>query len=60
MHVAPLSNEMTLFIDRRDSGGLAVRLIMSHCDIDGCSSILVFTKESVPVLRVAVDTDVSC
>lgn len=60
MHTVPLSNEMTLFIDWRDSGGLAVRLIMSHRDIDGCSSILVFTKEPVPVLRVAVDTDVSC
>lgn len=56
----PVSNETTLFIVWRDSSGLTIRLIMSHWDIDGCLSILVFTKEPVPLLWVAVDTSVSC
>lgn len=57
---AVVPNETTLFIVWRDSSGLTIRLIMSHWDIDGCLSILVFTKEPVPLLRVAVDTNVAC
>lgn len=57
---AMVPNETTLFIVRCDSGGLTIRLIMSRWDIDGCLSILVFTKEPVPLLRVAVDTNVAC
>lgn len=53
------SNEMTLFTVRRDSGG-TISLIMSHGDIDGCWSILVFTMELVPLPLVAVDTGASC
>lgn len=55
-----MPNETTLFIVWCDSSGLTIRLIMSHWDIDGCLSILVFTEEPVPLLRVAVDTNVAC
>lgn len=53
-------NETALFIVQCDSSGLTIRLIMSHWDIDGCLSILVFTKEPVPLLWVAVDTNIAC
>lgn len=57
---AVVPNETTLFIVWCDSSGLTIRLIMSHWDIDGCLSILVFTKEPVPLLWVAVDTNTAC
>lgn len=57
---APPSDETTLFIVQPDGGGLAIRLIMSHRHVDGCLSVLVFTKELVTLPLVAVDTGASC
>lgn len=57
---AVVPNETALFIVQCNSSGLTIRLIMSHWDFDGCLSILVFTKELVPLLWVAVDTNMAC